>query len=145
MQGSASSPGSLVAIHPKFIEPEAPADVPPNVHSAFMSGLRNLKRPDDTNAAAIMFRRSIELAIKNLNPNGKGNLKQRIAELSDDYVTPAMKDWATHIRLDANEAAHEEEEFSKEDAETLHTFARMFLTYAFTLPEALKRATAKSP
>jgi len=31
-----------------------------------------------------------------------------------------MKEWAQHIRLDANDATHEEEEFSKEDAQKLH-------------------------
>jgi hypothetical protein len=52
-----------------------------------------------------------------------------------------MKEWAQHIRLDANDAAHESEEFSESDAKKLQVFAEMFLTYAFTLPEMLKRAT----
>jgi hypothetical protein len=51
-----------------------------------------------------------------------------------------MKKWAHHVRLDANEAAHEVEEFSDDDAKTLRTFAEMFLTYAFTLPASLKQA-----
>jgi len=42
--------------------------------------------------------------------------------------------------IDANDATHEEDEYSQEDAKILHTFAEMFLTYAFTLPEMLKRA-----
>ena len=51
-----------------------------------------------------------------------------------------MKSWAHHVRLDANGAAHETEDFSPEDAKTLKTFTEMFLTYAFTLPETLKKA-----
>jgi Domain of unknown function (DUF4145) len=74
----------------------------------------------------------------------KGNLQQRITDLPDDLVTPAMKGWAHHIRLDGNDAIHDDGEFSKEDAETLHVFARMFLTYAFSLPKMLERATGKS-
>jgi len=90
-----------------------------------------------------MFRRTVEIAVKTINPTAaKGDdLRKRISDLSADVATPAMKAWAHHVRLDANEAAHEPEEFSEEDAKTLHIFAQMFLTYAFTLPAMLKRAT----
>ena len=40
-----------------------------------------------------------------------------------------MKEWAHHIRLDANEATHEVEDFSEEDAKKLQVFTEMFLTY----------------
>jgi hypothetical protein len=137
--------GTIFRIRPEYSEPKCPADVPDNIRKAFLSGLTNLARAD-ANAAAIMFRRTVELATKKLNPDAsKGdNLKKRIAGLSDDLATPAMKEWAQHIRLDANEAAHEEEDYSEEDAKTLRVFAEMFLTYAFTLPEMLKRATSES-
>jgi Domain of unknown function (DUF4145) len=142
MQGAANSPGPIASMYPKLETPDCPADVPDNVRSAYLTGLRNLGRPEDANAAAIMFRRAIELAVKAVNPNAsKGdNLKKRIAELPPDFATPAMKDWAQHIRLDANDAAHGEDDYSQEDAKELRTFAEMFLTYAFTLPEMLKRA-----
>jgi hypothetical protein len=144
MQGAAGSPGHILSAWPELLEPKCPADVPDNVRKAFLSGLANLGRPDGANAAAIMFRRTVELATRTLKPDAPrgDNLKKRIAGLSDNLATPAMKEWATHIRLDANDAAHEEDEFSELDAKTLHTFAEMFLTYAFTLPEMLKRATA---
>jgi hypothetical protein len=141
IQGRPSYPLSTVfRIMPEYSEPKCPADVPDNICKAFLSGLANLDRTDGANAAAMMFRRSIELAVKKLNPEGRGDLKTRIAGLSDNLATPAMKDWATHIRFGGNDAAHEEDEFSEEDAKVLHTFAEMFLTYAFTLPEMLKRA-----
>lgn len=47
--------------------------------------------------------------------------------------------WAHEVRLGGNEAAHEDEPFSKEDAESLRNFIENFLTYAFTLPSAVKR------
>jgi hypothetical protein len=113
----------------------------------YLSGLDNLVRKGGTNAAAIMFRRCIEIAAKAINPKApKGdNLKKRIADLPADFATPAMKEWAQHIRLDANDAAHEPEEFSEDDAKKLQVFAEMFLTYAFTLPAMLKRATGTAP
>jgi hypothetical protein len=72
------------------------------------------------------------------------NLKKRIADLSSDFATPAMKNWAQHIRLDANDATHGEDDYLVEDAKNLHTFAEMFLTYAFTLPEMLRKAGGKN-
>jgi hypothetical protein len=143
IQGGAASPGTLASIQPARLEPICPPDVPDNIRSAYLSGLDNLRRPNGTNAAAMMFRRSLELAVKKLNPEGRGDLKARIAALSPDLATPAMKDWATHIRFGGNDATHEEDDFSEEDAKVLHTFAEMFLTYAFTLPEMLKRARGR--
>jgi Domain of unknown function (DUF4145) len=93
-----------------------------------------------------MFRRCIELAARAIEPNASTtlNLKQRIERLPDSVVTPAMKEWAQHIRLSANDAVHEPEEFSGVDAQQLHIFAELFLTYAFTLPEMLKKEKEKT-
>lgn len=141
-QGAAHSPGTISRVYPVPLANKAPADVPPEVSAAFLSGLDNLGRKGGANAAAIMFRRAIEIAVKKIDPDApKGaDLKTRISRLSDDVATPAMKKWANHVRLDANDATHEPEEFSPEDAARLRVFAEMFLTYAFTLPAMLKRA-----
>ena len=56
------------------------------------------------------------------------------------YSIAVAPDSSRMNRIDANDATHEEDEYSQEDAKILHTFAEMFLTYAFTLPEMLKRA-----
>lgn len=140
---SALSPGNIQRTYPEVVALRSPADVPPQVSAAYLSGLDNLGRKGGTNAAAIMFRRAIEIAVKTINPAAsKGdNLKKRIEDLPPDVATPAMKTLAQHVRLDANDAAHEPEEFSEDDAKKLQVFAEMFLTYAFTLPEMLKRAS----
>jgi len=52
-------------------------------------------------------------------------------------VTSAMKQWAHAIRKIGNDAAHEDEPFSAADAEALHSFTELFLTYTFTLPAML--------
>jgi hypothetical protein len=89
-----------------------------------------------------MFRRAVELGVKKLVPGAtrSDKLADRIGKLPDDYATPAMKEWAHQVRIDANEATHGEEDFSPEDAKRPQAFAEMFLTYAFTLPGMLKRA-----
>ena len=57
-----------------------------------------------------------------------------------------MKDWAHQIRLDGNDATHEEDKvFTKEDAEQIREFTELFLIYAFTLPERVKRASPSEP
>jgi hypothetical protein len=72
-------------------------------------------------------------------------LKKRIDDLPADLATPAMKNWAHHIRLDANDAAHDPEQFTETDANQLQIFAEIFLTYAFTLPAMMKRAKGETP
>jgi hypothetical protein len=117
------------------------------VTDAYLSGLDNLGRKNGANAAAIMFRRTIEIATKIINPDApkSDNLKKRIDNLPADLATPAMKDWAHHIRLDANDAAHDPEQFTNADVKQLQIFAEMFLTYAFTLPAMMKRARGEAP
>jgi uncharacterized protein DUF4145 len=144
MQGATDTPGRILKVYPELTALQAPADTPDQICNAFLSGLDNLYRTNGANASAMMFRRAIELAAKRLNPDGTGNLRKRIADLPDNYVTPTMKDWADHIRLEGNDAAHEEGEYSEDDAKALHTFAEMFLTYAFTLPKMLERAKAEA-
>ena len=146
MQDVANAPGPIVEMYPKLQKPDCPADVPPNVPLAYLSGLRNLRNPEDANTAGMVYRRAIELAVKALVPAATqgDKLVKLIDQLPPEVVTPAMKDWAHHIRLDGNEAAHDTDEYSEQDARQLQVFAEMFLTYAFTLPATLKRATVKS-
>jgi hypothetical protein len=146
MGGHTESPGDLMFTYPELKAPAAPADVPPNVAAAFLSGLDNLGRKGGANAAGAMFRRSIELAARAIDKDAPAGLKlkQRIERLPDAVVTPAMKEWAQHIRLEGNDAVHGPEEYSDKDAKDLHTFAELFLTYAFTLPEMLKKANLPS-
>jgi hypothetical protein len=147
MNGSANSPGNITAINPKYVAQKSPADVPPKVSAAFLSGLDNLGRKGGANAAGAMFRRSIELAAREMDPNAAAgiNLKKRIEGLPDTVVTPAMKEWAQHIRLEGNDAVHGPDEYTDKDAKDLHAFAEMFLTYAYTLPEMLKKANPQVP
>ena len=51
-----------------------------------------------------------------------------------------MKKWAHEIRLGGNEALHEPEDFTREEAERLQTFTELFLTYAFSLPAMLRES-----
>jgi hypothetical protein len=146
MIGNAGSPGNITDWYPQSAASESPADVPAKVSTAFLSGVDNLGRKGGANAAGAMFRRSIELAARSIDPNAPAgiNLKQRIERLPDTVVTPAMKDWAQHIRLEGNDAVHGPDEYTDQDANELRSFAELFLTYSFTLPEMLKKAKLAS-
>ena len=70
-------------------------------------------------SAGMMFRKVLEQATLELAPASdrsalrKQRLNDRIDTLAGQHLlTPAMRDWAHMIRLEGNEAAHEEEQFT---------------------------------
>lgn len=121
---------------PKTID--APKYLPGNIHRFFLQAASNLHR-QDWDAAGMMCRKVLEVSAKNLAPESKGkSLYNRIEDLAATHqITPAMKDWAHAIRLDGNEAAHEEEPMTEADAKQLFSFTEVFLMYAYTMPGML--------
>ena len=54
-----------------------------------------------------MFRKALDVGLKHIHPEGRGNLKNRIDTIPGEKgVTPAMKEWAHEIRDSGNDAAH---------------------------------------
>jgi hypothetical protein len=99
-------------------------------------------------AAGMMFRKALESATKILDPDSaNARLVRRIDLLAEaQKITPDLAQWAHEIRLGGNDAAHEEEPFTQEEAEELRNFIENFLRYAFTLPSAVRRrATPLEP
>jgi uncharacterized protein DUF4145 len=136
-------PITVVRYWPTEIETKAPYHSPNNVTSFYLQGMDNLGRKN-YDAAGTMFRKSLDAALKRLDPSGKGTLQQRIDNLPAAVaITPAMKEWARQIRELGNDAAHEEDPFTEDDAKALQAFSELFLTYTFTLPGML--AARKSP
>lgn len=128
---------------PSQIGTKAPEHVPDNVASFYLQGMDNLARKN-YDAAGTMFRKSLDTALKRLAPSGKGTLQQRIDNLPAALgITAAMKEWAHQIRELGNDAAHEEDPFTEDEAKALQAFSELFLTYTFTLPGML--AARKSP
>ena len=97
--------------------------------------------PNNWDAAGAMFRKTLETGLKHEFPKIQGTLFERIQEAAKQHhLTPDLANWAHQIRLDGNDAAHEEEPFSQDDAERLSVFTDMVLRYLFTLPGMLKQA-----
>ncbi|PCE26239.1 hypothetical protein BWP39_17095 [Paraburkholderia acidicola] len=92
-------------------------------------------------AAAAMYRRCLEVALKAFCPDVEAwKLEKRIDKLAaENRITKDLQTWAHRVRLDGNDALHEEEQFTKEAATELAEFTRLLLIYLYTLPEKIKR------
>ena len=138
-----------VALHPKPEVTKAPAHVPEPVARNFEEAKDNQRRRNYT-SAAVMFRKALDRGTSALAPAGKTNrfrsmsLYERINALTENReLTPAMCDWAHQIRLDGNEAVHDEDA-DEAVAGQLQAFTEMFLVYAFTLPERVRQDRARA-
>lgn len=130
--------GTITDLYPE-VESETPAHLPNEVERYFEQGVDCLRGNYD--AAGMMFRKSLEVGLGIKFPDTKGTLANRIKALSaNGALTQDLETWANHIRLEGNEAAHDL--FTKAQAEELHSFTDLVLTYLFTLPEIAKKADA---
>ena len=123
---------------PRF-SADCPDHVPNNVESFYNQGLENLA-VGRWDAAGAMFRKSLDVSTKSLAPEHRSeSLFKRINKMVDaGQLTSAMGDWSHEIRLDGNDAVHDDEPETEVDASTTQKFAEAFLTYAYTLPEMVK-------
>jgi hypothetical protein len=130
----------MMADHwPKRAGPTIPNDIPENVKNYFVQAKSNLSN-GHWDAAGAMFRKSLDVSLKALNPTAKGTIYDRIEALPESVgVTIAMKHWAHRVRRLGADAAHDEDPFTERETRDLQAFTEMFLTYAFTLPAMLAR------
>lgn len=91
--------------------------------------------------AGMLFRKTLEAS---LHTDDNLKLIARIKRAAKrQKITPAMEEWAHHIRVVGNETAHEIEDFTPEEIAELQEFTRLFLMYLFTLPRMMKDAKAR--
>lgn len=127
----------LLETWPKRPPTEGPQYLPDNVSRYFFQGMDSLRRRN-FDAAGTMFRKALDTGLKRLDPAGRGTLERRINSLPTEIgITPPMKEWAHQIRHLGNDAAHEDDPFTEDEAKSLQSFTELFLTYAFTLPGML--------
>jgi Domain of unknown function (DUF4145) len=94
-----------------------------------------------------MSRKTVDAATKDLMKDQAKQIRDlapRIDALATaGKLTEDLRAWAHQIRLDGNNAVHDEKPFTKEEAEELLDFTELFLTYVYTLPGRL--AAKKKP
>ena len=124
-----------VTTYPPWPTPHAPHHTPDVVAEFFVEGINNMS--GNWNAAGVMFRRTLEEALKHKFPNLSGDLNSRIQKAAEqNKLTPELAEWAHKIRLEGNQAAHGK--YEERDARQLSTLTEMVLWYLFTLPGMLK-------
>lgn len=124
---------------------DCPEHLPKEVEKIYLQGMDAYNR-QNWDTAGMAFRKSLERAIKNLNPNASANdnLKKKIDELEEKHgITQSMKQWAHEIRFIGNEAAHDEGDFDEKSARDIRNFTEFFLIYTFSLPKKIRQRKNK--
>ena len=118
---------------PKPEAPEAPEHLPPNIKAFYLQAAENVGRNYD--AAGAMFRKALDVTLKIICPEATGRLVDRIDKAVElGKLTENLGEWAHEIRVGGNEAAHDEDPFTEDEARNLHHFTEWVLMYVFTLP-----------
>lgn len=130
-----------VVMYPSKEPAKVPGHTPEPLGRYFQQAFDGCQRGDN-DASGAMSRKVIDVSTKMLlgeEFKKYGNIRDRIDALATKgALTSDLKNWAHEIRLGGNEAAHDEEPYSKEEAEELLDFAELYLTYVYTLPGRLK-------
>src|SRR5262249_37842831 len=103
-------------------------------------------RRGNWNAAVAMYRSALDIATKGMNgvPQNKSFYDRLIWMRSENLITPDIRAWADHVRIEGNSAVHDPEEFKETDAKPLRFFTDMFLRYVFELPGEVKAFRSKN-
>ncbi|WP_159725844.1 DUF4145 domain-containing protein, partial [Acinetobacter proteolyticus] len=144
-------------IPPRDAVQECPDHVPENIKKVFDEAAICLSLNCFT-ASGAMFRLCLDITTKELldqwinnnqtadpQPNSaqKGKLFNRIEFLIEkNVIPPDLKDFAHHIRLDGNDAAHDGST-EKDEAEDLLDFSELFLERIYTNQKQLELAQAR--
>ena len=125
----------LTNIYPT-LDVTPPAHLPADVESRYMEAVTIMGMAPES--AGMMFRKTLDVALRCIRPDDRGNLKQRIDKAAEGgAITPDLAEWAHRIRLDGNEAAHDADPISSDEVKELHRFTELVLLYLFSLPGML--------
>jgi hypothetical protein len=118
----------------------APSHTPPSIASRFIEAEDSYKR-QKWNSAAGMYRSALDIATKAMEPDWvKKSFYTRLQLMKESgRITTDMWDWATHVRLEGNDALHDPEDFIEGDTKPLRFFTEMFLRYIYELPGEVAR------
>lgn len=136
------NPPMIVAMAPPPRQVWTHPSLPQEVARAF-ADLQRMVWDEVTPALILIGARTVlEKVCAELGAHGK-TLFDRIKDLREQGIlTGVMYEWATEIRCWGNSGTHNFEG-SKEDAEDLTEFTKLFLQYSFELPARVKEAREK--
>lgn len=121
---------------PEPPRPVIPENLSPAVHRIYWEAESHLLLPETSGeAAAILYRKALDVGLREIDPDTSKLLAPRIRKLANDgKLTAAIADWSDQIRQIGNDGAHDAEPPAKEDLEELRGFTEMVMRYLFTLP-----------
>jgi hypothetical protein len=138
----------LVERHPEPKPSKAPDHVPDGIAAYFIEASDNLKRAAYT-SSGMMSRKVIDVSTKRQLGSDSGRYRDnrnRIDALANNgSITRDLQDWAHHIRVGGNDAAHEDDPFTKDEAADLLSFTELYLTYVYSLPGRLRARRGLPP
>lgn len=143
MKNIASQKFRIISIHPKPAVTEIPAHLPERVAKTFKEGCEIINQ--SPTGACSLFRKALEIGLKDLSPEIEAwKLEKRIDKMAAEHlITPSIQEWAHQLRLDGNEALHESEDPTINDARQMENLTRFVLMYIYTLPGQI--AEARNP
>ena len=116
-----------------------PEHWPEDVGRYWVQARRNLS-DENWDAAALMARSALQLALRNNDAQGN-TLKKEIEDLAKKGILPAiMKDWSDNVRELGNETAHPRPgqlPTAPIDAKDIVQFLDFLLEYLYTLPKRI--------
>ncbi|WP_170246041.1 DUF4145 domain-containing protein [Methylobacterium gnaphalii] len=134
----------VTELYPPPPEPRIPDHLPEDCERAFAQAERAFARKD-TDAAGMMYRKSLEAAFKIVYPTAKGSLQARINALVKSHELPtAIGEWAHEVRAIGNDAAHEVDTLSEQDMIAARGFVDAVLRYAISLPKEIELRRAET-
>ncbi|WP_213761785.1 DUF4145 domain-containing protein [Caballeronia sp. dw_19] len=117
--------------------PDIPDHLPASVAKAYTEA-EQLRIAGFRGPAGNAYRRALESALKEVDPDLKGSLYARIEKLTETgLLTKNLRDFAHRIRNLGNEASHETPIVEDDEIDSLAIFTKLFLMYQFTLPGML--------
>lgn len=131
----------LVRFLPEQPKPKIAPAIPENVKKplleaehAFAAGLFS--------AAGSCYRKTVERALKALDPDLSGMLNKRIRTLETKGILPhSMIELLDQVRLFGNSSMHEDDfDPTRDECAAAREFCDLFLTYAFSLPAKVSAA-----
>ncbi|MFQ1049049.1 DUF4145 domain-containing protein [Avibacterium paragallinarum] len=129
--------GFMPEFEPKPAEPEIPAHLPQLINDKIRGAeklyLKAQGDPDMIDYAGTAYRKTLEIALAQLDDSSDKNINWRVNSLvKRGVLVKSMGDFAHSIRVLGNEATHSD--FSLDELEELRLFTQLFLQYIFTLP-----------
>lgn len=125
----------VAQVWPTRAPSSAPNHASPSVTRRYLEGEDAFRR-GNWNSAVAMYRSALDIATKGMEgvPAGQTFFKRLEWMDQNHLITPDIRSWADHVRIEGNAALHDPDDFAQDDAKALRFFTEMFLRYVFELP-----------